>query len=127
MKKRTITFAIFGLLFLAACNGATGNVVKETVDKTGEIKELTIDAHNWAFTQENVVINKGDTVRIKVTSSEGIHGLKLPEFDIETGPISPGQEETVEFVADKTGTFEYKCNVPCGPGHREMKGKITVE
>jgi cytochrome c oxidase subunit 2 len=33
---------------------------------------------------------------------------------------------TVEFVADKAGTFTFSCSVYCGKGHRGMKGELVV-
>jgi plastocyanin len=32
------------------------------------------------------------------------------------------ETQTITFVADKTGTFEYYCTI-----HPEMKGNITIE
>jgi len=94
---------------------------------TGTTKELHIEAYNFGFKVLNdVQINKGDTVKIILTSKEGIHGLSLPEFNVEMGPINPGETKTAEFIADKSGTFDYFCNVPCGPGHRDMKSTLTV-
>jgi heme/copper-type cytochrome/quinol oxidase subunit 2 len=33
---------------------------------------------------------------------------------------------TVEFVADRAGTFDITCSEYCGTGHRAMKGKLIV-
>lgn len=38
-----------------------------------------------------------------------------------------GEENAVEFVADKSGTFPFYCNVFCGGGHKEMQGKLIVK
>jgi heme/copper-type cytochrome/quinol oxidase subunit 2 len=32
----------------------------------------------------------------------------------------------VTFVADKAGTFTWRCNIPCGAGHQHMTGKLVV-
>jgi len=94
---------------------------------TGVVKELRIEAFNFGFKVLNdVQINKGDTVRIILTSSSGTHGLSIPDFNINIGPVSVGETKTVDFIADKSGTFTYFCNVPCGSGHRSMKSTITV-
>ena len=91
------------------------------------VKELDIEAYNFGFRVLNdVQINKGDTVKIVLTSSEGTHGLSMPDFNVNMGPVSPGQQQTAEFVADKSGTFDYFCNVPCGPGHSSMRTTLTV-
>ncbi|MDQ5952387.1 MAG: plastocyanin, partial [Patescibacteria group bacterium] len=70
-------------------------------------------------------VQKGDTVRIIFKNEDGFHDLKIDEFNVATKQIQGGAEETVEFVADKAGTFEYYCSVG---KHRDMgmKGTITV-
>jgi len=42
-------------------------------------------------------------------------------------PVSPGQEQVVEFVAEKSGNFDYYCNVMCGQGHGNMRSSITIQ
>ena len=54
-----------------------------------------------------------------------VHGFKINEFNIDE-KLNPGEEVTVTFVADKTGVFTFFCNVPCGEGHKEMKGTLIV-
>ncbi len=54
------------------------------------------------------------------------HGFKLKEFGIDE-KLNPGEEVTVEFIANKTGEFEFYCNVQCGAGHSDMRGKLIVE
>jgi len=93
----------------------------------GTVKELKIEAYKFGFRIMNdVQINKGDTVRLSVTSTDGIHGFAMPDFNVDISPIGLGETKTAEFVADKSGTFTYFCNVPCGPGHSSMRGALIV-
>ncbi len=94
--------------------------------KAGKIVDMTIAAYNYGFTQSEAAINKGDTVRIKFTSTGGRHGISIPEFGVSSGPASEGEEKIIVFVADKSGNFEYFCNVPRGPGHSTMRGTIVI-
>ena len=52
--------------------------------------------------------------------------MKIDEFNAATERVSAGATTTVEFIADKKGTFEYYCTVG---QHRAngMKGKFVVE
>ena len=118
--------ALVCLTLISACTSQnSGNQV--TGKASENVVEMTIDAYSYGFTQSPATIKQGDKVRIKVTSSSGTHGVSIPDFGVSTGPIPAGQEEVFEFVADKSGSFDYFCNIPCGEGHRSMKGKIVVE
>ena len=72
-----------------------------------------------------MTVKKGDTVRVTFTNNEGFHDWVLDEFSARTPQIGAGKNATVEFVASKTGTFEYYCSVG---SHRKMgmKGTLTV-
>jgi cytochrome c oxidase subunit II len=90
------------------------------------IKDITIEAHSFGFTQTGPAINKGDKVRITFTVTDGRHSLLMPGYNIEFQPLTAGQTESAIFVADKSGTFEYHCNNPCGAGHADMVGNLVV-
>ena len=41
--------------------------------------------------------------------------------------LEKGEERVIEFVAERPGTYRFKCSVFCGFGHRGMRGKLIVE
>lgn len=92
----------------------------------GEIKEFTIDGTNFAFNPSSITVNKGDTVKINFKDDDGIHNLTIDGYDVNTGTLAKGKMTVVQFVADKTGNFEYYCAVD---GHREkgMVGTLIVQ
>ncbi|HLC90805.1 MAG TPA: cupredoxin domain-containing protein [Candidatus Nanoarchaeia archaeon] len=71
-------------------------------------------------------VKQGDTVKIEFSSEEGLHDWVIDEFSAATKKVNPGTLTSVEFVADKKGTFEYYCSVG---SHRNMgmKGNLVVE
>jgi len=89
-------------------------------------KEFTVSAANYTFDLTEIRVKKGDTVQLTLKNNEGFHDWVIDEFSARTGKLQVGQEETITFVADKTGTFEYYCSVGT---HRAMgmKGNLTVE
>ena len=48
--------------------------------------------------------------------------LNIDEFNVHTRHLNYFEAQTINFVADKTGTFSYYSNL-----HPEMKGSITVD
>lgn len=90
------------------------------------VKSFTITAKSWEFSPSTITVKKGDTVRLTIKSVDVEHGFFLPAFNVNAD-LQPGKTATVEFVADKAGTFSFKCNVLCGEGHGGMNGKLVVE
>jgi cytochrome c oxidase subunit 2 len=89
-------------------------------------KEFSIEAKQFEFNPNTVTVNKGDKVKLTLTSIDVTHGFAIDEYGISIR-LMPQQPEVVEFTADKTGEFVFYCNVPCGPGHKDMRGKLIVE
>ncbi len=70
----------------------------------------TVDGKMAAyFGLKEMVVKKGDTVRIKITNTAGVHDFKIDEYKIALD-TPEGKEVMVEFVADKVGDFEYYCS-----------------
>lgn len=94
--------------------------------QSGTIKEFNVGNSGTAFTIKEMRVNKGDTVRVTFTVSGGNHDWVVDQFNAKTKVLKAGEQETIEFVADEAGTFEYYCSVP---GHRQagMVGKLIVQ
>lgn len=87
---------------------------------------FTVTGNNFAFAPSTMTVKKGDTVTITFKNSDGFHDLVIDELSgATTSRIKGGEEETITFVADKAGTFEYYCSVG---EHRAMGmvGTLTV-
>jgi plastocyanin len=50
------------------------------------------------------------------------HNLNIDEFNVHSNDLTYTQSQTLTFVADKSGTFHYYCNI-----HPEMKGDIIIK
>jgi len=100
-------------------------VEEKVVAPGAEVKEFKITAKQFSFVPETIEVNKGDRIRLLVTSVDVPHGISIPEYGINER-LDPGKEVTIEFTADKEGTFTTFCSVFCGSGHSSMKGKIIV-
>lgn len=67
------------------------------------------------YSLKEITVNKGDTVRIKITVTSGMHDFKIDEYGVYSD-TQLDKESVVEFVADQAGDFVYYCTKP---GHRE--------
>jgi plastocyanin len=49
------------------------------------------------------------------------HNFNIDEFNVHSKDLGYFQTQTITFIVDKDGTFEYYCSI-----HPEMKGKVVV-
>lgn len=95
------------------------------IHPTGVRREINLRMYNWGFDPAIIEVDAGDTVVLHMTSDDIDHGIGINEFLINKR-VQPGLPVTHEFIADKRGTFEIYCSVPCGEGHLTMKSKLIV-
>ena len=92
----------------------------------GEVHEIHMTARKYEFNPRLITVKKGEHVRLIITALDRDHGFKLEAFGINQ-KLKKGDPATIEFTADKVGTFKFECSVFCGFGHGRMKGKLVVE
>ncbi|KAB2867458.1 MAG: hypothetical protein F9K46_00275 [Anaerolineae bacterium] len=90
-----------------------------------QIRTITIDARQFEFAPHRIHINKGDRVIIQFTASDVVHGFYLDGYAIKER-VEPGITKQIEFVAERTGKFRYRCSVSCGSLHPFMIGELVV-
>lgn len=88
-------------------------------------RTFRIDARQFSYSPSDFTVNPGDRVTIQLISNDVVHGLYVDGYDISV-EADPGQTATLKFVATKTGSFRFRCNVTCGAMHPFMIGKLTV-
>ncbi len=127
-------------VLLVAGAGAAGGVLQPSAPP--QERRIKMTARQYAFDPPVVKVNKGDTLRLRITSLDVIHGLYMEAFDFNvkiipdspylelTHPSRPDEPakkvEEVVFVADKTGKFRYRCSHTCGTMHPFMQGELVV-
>jgi len=141
MRKASFIFTIAFLPFLSS------SLVSQTqgpISGTAESPQvILVSAKKYEFSPNEIHVKKGTRVQLNLRTDDSAHGLKLnlyPEgtrgdgnpgllFDSPQGnaKVKKGQERIIEFVAVRTGTYDFKCSVQCGSGHRRMTGKLIVE
>lgn len=107
----------------------TLNKMKEFV-LTAHILNITVMEYGFNGTSPGpmIIVGQGDVVKMTITVPKGdiAHIFAIDEFDVLSDTIAPGNSYTLDFIADKPGTFYYYCPLP---GHRAlgMEGQFIVQ
>ena len=88
-------------------------------------RSFRIEAGQFAYSPSELQVNRGDTINIQLVSTDVVHGLYIDGYDISI-KADPGETTTLTFVADKPGSFRFRCNITCGAMHPFMIGKLSV-
>jgi cytochrome c oxidase subunit II len=88
---------------------------------------IDIVASNWKFTPDTITVPVDEPTTLRLTSSEGVHGISSDELGISDTTIMPGKFVTVTFTPHKVGTYVVHCSIVCGAGHPNMALTIKVQ
>jgi cytochrome c oxidase subunit 2 len=123
MKKMTAPISRRGLIATAAST-LLGSLAAYAIAAPRE-RTIKVVARKFEFVPGTIKAKKGETLVLKFTAPEVPMGFNLPDFNVRTD-ILPGKTATVKFVADKTGTFTFVCDIFCGDHHEDMQGTLVV-
>src|SRR3989338_7219603 len=102
----------------------TSSAVSENTSSA--VKEFHVEAFQHGYQPNEIKVKQGDRVKIVLSTRDVGHSLNIAEYEINI-PAQPGTSGEKEFVADKKGTFTWRCRIPCGSGHSTMSGTFIVE
>jgi heme/copper-type cytochrome/quinol oxidase subunit 2 len=88
-------------------------------------RTFRIQASRFEYSPAIISVNPGDRVTIELAATDVVHGLSIDGYGLETS-TDPGQTSRLSFVADRQGSFRFRCTVTCGNMHPFMIGKLRV-
>lgn len=100
-------------------NSAAGGIELAT-------QEFVVNGSNFSFSPNKIEVFKGDKIKITFNNRVGTHDLVVEGYNVRTQVLQAGQSESIEFIANESGTFEFYCSVG---EHRAqgMTGTIVVK
>lgn len=111
-----------------------------------QTRVFAIKAQKYGYSPSRIVVNKGDTVVLKPTSLDVTHGFLLDGYPVEfiikqqgiaylkydweddEGKLHTDWDKVseIEFVANRSGKFTFRCMQTCGNLHPFMTGELIV-
>jgi len=89
------------------------------------VREFNLFVKEWAWEPATLRVAKGSHVVLHVESLDALRSFVLKDYGVKA-PLPENERVTVEFDADREGTFEFKCGRPCGNGCAKLRGTLTV-
>jgi cytochrome c oxidase subunit II len=133
------------LMVLICSLSAVPKMAERTAAQDQDVQVIEMTAKKYEFSPSTLHVKAGTKVLLRITAIDREHGFKIaanpegaePSVDPGLKFASPqprdgwrlnkGQETTVDFVAKRPGSYEFKCSVVCGFGHGRMKGQLIVD
>ncbi|MDF2960104.1 MAG: cupredoxin [Paenibacillus sp.] len=130
MKKLIVLTLAVSLMFaLSACGAKEKAAAPAAANggaagaSTGASQDVKLVATNFKFDQAEYKVKKGQDIKVSLENKEGMHGVEIKGLNVKLD----GNTKTATFKADKEGTYDIICSIPCGQGHISMKSKLIVE
>ena len=108
-----------------------------------DVQVIEITAKKYEYSASPIHLKSGTKVKLKITATDHDHGFKIatvPDSAVTNGTaglvftspqdcwqLKQGETTTIEFLAQASGTYTFRCCHTCGLGHRGMKGQIVVD
>lgn len=98
----------------------------DSATSTSDTKIIAVEAGSYYYKPNIIRVQKGQKVKIVMTSKDMMHNFNIDELGVSLPLTKSGETNSVEFTANKVGTFEYYCSVA---QHRKLGqvGKLIVE
>ncbi|GGD54173.1 cytochrome C oxidase subunit II [Paenibacillus nasutitermitis] len=123
-----IMFIVFAAASLLGVYLLTTQLPGKPVDEAASLPPgttlLKVEASSdFVFDKPEYHVKAGDKVIMKLINKSGVHGLAIPELNIDL----QGDKMEQELTLDKPGKYEMHCSIMCGTGHADMKSVLIVE
>ena len=88
-------------------------------------REFTMTARDYRFTPARLEVTQDDLVKVTVQSQDVAYSLTIDEYRVSKR-IPAGGSTTLEFRADRVGTFAFYSNMTSDSRHANMRGELIV-
>jgi heme/copper-type cytochrome/quinol oxidase subunit 2 len=123
LKSRTSSLVVIGMVSLLS--PAAYPPVAHGQEQPPNRREITLTARNYRFVPSRIEVAQDDLVKLTVQSEDVAYSLTIDEYRVSRR-VPAGGSTTLEFRADRAGTFAFYSNMTNDPRHAQMKGELVV-
>jgi len=78
------------------------------------------------FAPDRLQLQAGQSVRLRISSPDAVHGFTIPGLGVNVDEIYPGKVVEVDLTPEQPGRYAFACTRWCGVDHWRMRGVIEV-
>jgi heme/copper-type cytochrome/quinol oxidase subunit 2 len=126
MDNKKAALGVLALICLLALGTTATAVWARQAQTNDDEKTIDVTASRFEFEPATISVAQGDRVRLRLHSADRSHAFAIEAFRVAALIPRGGETISVEFAADRVGTFAFTCSEYCGTGHSRMKGSLIV-
>jgi cytochrome c oxidase subunit 2 len=121
LKSRTSSLLIVGVVGLLSPFALQPAAQEQAPNR----REITLTARNYQFSPSRIEVGKDDLVKLTVQSEDNAYSVTIDEYRVSRR-VPAGGSTTLEFRADRAGTFAFYSNLTNDARHAQMRGELVV-
>ena len=94
-------------------------------DQAPTRREFTVTARDYSFSPNRVEAVQDDLIKLTVQSADNAYGFTIDEYRVSKR-VPAGGATTIEFRADRAGTFAFYSGLKSDSRHEQMRGQLVV-
>jgi heme/copper-type cytochrome/quinol oxidase subunit 2 len=100
-------------------------VPRSAQDQAPNRREFTVTAKDYRFAPSRLEVTQDDLVKLTVQSADVAYSLTIDAYRVSRR-IAAGGSTTLEFRADRSGSFVFYSNLTIDNRHAQMRGELVV-
>jgi len=124
--RRTIALLLVGAGLFIAAGPLVRRVFASNQEQAPNRREFTLTARDYSFSPDRIEVSQDDLIKLTVQSMDVAYSLTIDEYRLSKR-VPAGGSTTLEFRADRPGTFSFYSNLSNDERHSKMRGQLIVK
>ena len=123
LNRRTLSYLLVGAGACLLAGPAVARLFAQ--EQAPNRREFTLVGRDYAFTPARLEVLQDDLVKVTVQSADVAYSFTIDDYRLSRR-IPAGGSTTIEFRADRPGTFPFYSNMTSDARHEKMRGDLIV-
>jgi cytochrome c oxidase subunit II len=125
--RRSLVLLLVGTGIFLAANPLVRRVLAASSpqDQAPTRRQFTLTARDYSFSPNRVEATQDDLIKLTVQSADVAYGFAIDDYRLSRR-VPAGGSTTIEFRADRPGTFPFYSNLSNDSRHSQMRGQLVV-